>query len=51
MRPPLQPWSETVSHETRSCSEKETRLPVAIWYAPSTAPVVEKALREEGGAI
>mmetsp|Transcript_17119 Transcript_17119/g.25782 ORF Transcript_17119/g.25782 Transcript_17119/m.25782 type:complete len:253 (+) Transcript_17119:745-1503(+) len=44
--PPEQPWSPLWSHCTRSSSDREISLPVAIWYAPSTDPVVEKAQHE-----
>merc|ERR1719460_1163440 len=50
MSPPPQPWSvppcAALSQETRSCSENETSFLVAIWYAPSNEPVVEKAQQE-----
>ena len=34
------------AQSTSSCSEKERSFPVAIWYAPSVDPVVEKAQHE-----
>merc|ERR1719310_1406886 len=47
MRPPWQPWlPDEEAHDTRSCSEKEVSGLPAIWYAPSTDPVVEKAQQE-----
>jgi len=43
IRPPWQPWSWPLSHDTRLCSESEVSLPEAISNAPSTAPIAEKA--------
>ena len=43
MRPPLHPWLYTLSQSTNSCSDRDVRLPVTIWFIPSTAPTVENA--------
>ena len=40
MMPPLHPAAPfTWQHETICCSEKETSLPVEIWWTPSMEPV------------
>ena len=46
MRPPLQPMSWAWSQETSCCSERETSLPEAMAFTPSTAPVLEKDQQE-----
>ena len=52
MLPPWQPMHphfshrDVESHETSSCSESETSLPVLMANAPSMPPMVEKAQHE-----
>ena len=49
MRPPLHPWlPSALLQSTNCCSERDTSLPVAISHAPSSEPVVLKALRRRG---
>ena len=49
MRPPLHPWlPSALLQSTNCCSERDTNLPVAISHAPSSEPVVLKALRRRG---
>ena len=45
-KPPLQPSSSLVSHETSCCSEREGSLPVAMKLVPSMSPVVPNAQHE-----
>merc|ERR1712139_249947 len=45
IRPPLHPLA-TLSHSTSSSSLKDSSLPLAIAFAPSTEPVVENAQHE-----
>jgi hypothetical protein len=39
---PSQPWF-SLSLSISSCSDKDTRFPVLIWFMPSTAHIVENA--------
>ena len=46
MRPPLQPWSFSLSQSTSCCSDRLVSLPVLMALMPSTAPTALKAQQE-----